>query len=125
MDLTEFVKETVVQVARGVRLAQGEVRTLGTRASSDDTFMVKFDVIVAVSNSHIADEGNRIKVVSEAGSEQNRSAQRSNLPVHRISFQVPFSLSVDDPVKRKIQEQQAKNQAAIDQRIERFTSPFS
>lgn len=125
MNLAEFVKETLVQVARGVRQAQGEVGTLGISANSDDTFVVKFDVVVAVSDGQNAEVGNNIKVVSVGDSESGSSAQLSNSPVHRISFQVPFSLSVDDPVKRKIQEQQAKNQAAIDQRIERFTSPFS
>ncbi len=118
MDLTEFVKETVAQVARGVRQAQSEVRTLGISANTDDTFVVKFDVVVAVSDGTNAEVANKVKVVSVGGSESGSSA-------HRISFQVPFSLSVDDPIKKKTDDQQAKTQAALDQRIERFTSPFS
>jgi|LGVF01.2.fsa_nt_gb hypothetical protein len=125
MDLAEFVKKTVVQVAYGVRQAQAEVRPLGMDANTDDILVVKFDVVVTVGDGQNSEIGNKIKVVSVGDSEPAGSAQRNCSPAQRISFQVPISLAVDDPIKKKIQEQQAKNQAAIDQRIERFTSPFS
>lgn len=118
MDLAEFVKKTLVQVAYGVRQAQAQARTLDLSANSDDSLVVKFDVAVTVSGEQNTESGNNINVVSVAGGESVTSA-------HRITFQVPFGLSAEDPVKKKIQDQQAKNQAVMDQRIERFTSPFS
>lgn len=118
MDLAEFVKKTLVQVVYGVSRAQAELRTLGMSANTDDALVIKFDVAVSVGDEQTAEVGNTVKVVSVKDGESVTSA-------HRITFQVPFTLSVEDPVKKKIQEQQAKNQAAIDERIEHFTSPFS
>lgn len=120
MDLAEFVRKTLVQVARGVKQAHAEVQTLGVSPNSDHDFMVTLEVVVAVSDGPDA-EGNNIKVVSVDDS----SVELLSSAAHRISLQVPFALSVDDPIKKKMQIQQAKTQAALDQRIERFTSPFS
>lgn len=117
MDLSEFVKEAVVQVARAVHQVQGSVGTMAVNTKSDEPLMVNFDVVVAVNDDPNAAVGDKLKVMSAANSDPDNLA-------HRISFQIPIDLTVATAVNNKINDQHAKNQAALDRRIERFTSPF-
>lgn len=124
MDLAAFVKEALVQVARGINEAQAEVRSLVNTDCEQNNLTICFDVAVTVDAANI-ESGHRLNVLQVAKSEGQSSVDQAPALSHRISFQVPIAPFVADPSKRAIQEQQAKNQAIIDQSIERFTSPFS
>lgn len=136
MDLKEFVRETLVQIAAGVKDAQSEVRTLGgivnpatqnpsTSGSSyfasvDDlhhVFLVDFDVAVTVAentgtNAHAKLNVATILTLGAGGQSANSSAA-----TNRLTFKVPLALPLDEPshtkLSREIAEQKEKVSRAL------------
>ncbi|MEL7327503.1 MAG: hypothetical protein AAGK13_18925 [Pseudomonadota bacterium] len=111
MQLDEYIKETLVQVARGVRGAIDEVDSLGGRVNpADPDFAntgnmqmsqighkrpakqkVKFDIALQVkeTSSSGAEAKTKLAVVSFGGGV--KSLDESHM-THRIQFEVPVDL---------------------------------
>lgn len=101
MDLKDFVRDTLLQLAEGVREAQTQAEerkwtTLIAPARSatgriqQPVEMVKFDVAVTVSDTDQKSGKAGIRVFSfgEIGGSAEREASRSE--VHRIKFEIPI-----------------------------------
>lgn len=130
MDLSEFVKETLLQISAGVRDAQPMVRDLGGMvnpatlsrseaggsyfASIDDghhVFLVDFDVAVTVAESAGANAEAKLKIASILSIGGGGNAGSTNASTNRISFKVPLALPIDAPSHQKLKQQIASAEA--------------
>lgn len=118
MELTRFVKEAVVQAACGLRQANDELRALGMQVKRDDTVMVTLDVGVVLGHG---ENLQATLVVREA----DGLTTKAQPLVHRITFTVPFTLTTESSTQRNKRDQNAEANAVLEERLERFTSPFS
>lgn len=106
MDLDEFVRDTLVCIASGVRLAQEELK--GTKAYVNPTHSnlrggrstkfheVAFDVAVTVGESAKGKAEGGIKVMS-VGIGGGASSESSSEIASRISFTLRMILPTTDP----------------------------
>jgi len=125
MELKEYIKETLSQIAAGVEAAQTEVRDCGgfvnpayrvSAKNSDEShfgglsngqniFLVDFDVSVTVVEEAGGEASAKLQVASlfkvGGGVEQNTSNSSTN----RISFKVPLGLPVDAVSEEQLKEQ--------------------
>ena len=131
MQLDEFIKTTLVQIARGVHDAQQSVRdlggivnpaTLGTSqisgayfATVNDmhhVFLVDFDVAVEVSESTGTNAEAGLSVASFAKLGAGGKSATSNSTSNRIAFKVPLALPIDQTsqtqLKSKIEQENTK-----------------
>ena len=128
MELKEYVKETISQIAAGIEAAQTEVRDCGgfvnpahrvNPKDSDDShfgvintgqniFLVDFDVAVTVVEESGADASAKLQVASllkiGGGVETSASSSATN----KISFKVPLALPVDSVSEEQLKEQDEK-----------------
>jgi hypothetical protein len=139
MELKEFVKETLTQIAAGVEESIASVRESGgyvnpaTRINSKNTdnshfasmghgrnvFLVDFDVNVTVVEETGTNAEAKLKVASllslGAGGESGNKSSATN----RISFKVPLALPVD-PVTAE--EQKNRDEAQAKRTREQFAA---
>jgi hypothetical protein len=125
MELKEFIKETLSQIAAGIEAAQTEVRDCGGfvnpahRATTKDSdkshfgalesgqniFLVDFDVAVTIVEGRGKEAKAKLSVASVlsvgGGGESNKSTSATN----KISFKVPMALPVDSVTTEKLKEQ--------------------
>lgn len=132
MDLKEFVRETLVQIATGVKDAQSEVRAMGgivnpaTQnpstsgnsyfASVDElhhVFLVDFDVAVTVAENTGTNAQAKLNVATilslGAGGQSANSSAASN----RLTFKVPLALPLDGPSHTKLSGEIAADRAKV------------
>ena len=110
MELKNFVKATLVQIAQGVKDAQGEVREIGgsvnpyerydtggmgTHLSRGVVQTVNFDVAITASEGCTSREGIGVVVASIALGKRNESNDQSS-SVSRVQFEVPLALPDGD-----------------------------
>lgn len=119
MELDEFVRETLIQIVRGVTNAQQEVRGLGgfvnpatssTKSENSSyfaqfdskypVFLVNFDVAVEASSSKSGKGEAGLKVSGVVNFGGGGEAATTNATSNRIAFKVPLGLPLDpDSVK--------------------------
>lgn len=115
MELKDFIKETLAQIAAGIEAAQADVRNaggyvnpahrtgrlevdkshFGSLGSGQNIFLVDFDVTVSVVEATETEGKAKLSVAGfvnlGAGGQSNASSTATN----RISFKVPIALPVD------------------------------
>lgn len=116
MELNELIKKTMIQVVSGVDSAQAEMGTLGASVGVGQPLVIRFDVMVTSDDE--------MRVVTATANEVMKTDVDPLAGVHRIAVEVPFSLPVHRGVNGEKDALQDKKQSLIEQRIERFTSPF-
>lgn len=116
MELKDLIKKTLIQVACGVDSAQDEMGVLGASVGGNYPLVIKFDVVVTTDD--------QMKVVTSLTDESMTSDVVPPVGVHRIAVEVPFTLPDHHSAGGKKEALQDKKQSLIEQRIERFTSPF-
>lgn len=128
MELREFIKETLGQIAAGVEAAQTEVRDaggivnpahrtgkqesekshFGSLTSGQNIFLVDFDVTVTVVESTETQGRAKLNVAGllslGTGGESNASSSSTN----RISFKVPLAMPVDSVSLDDLRRQDAE-----------------
>jgi len=131
MQLDDFIKTTLIQIARGVHDAQKSVSdlggivnpaTLGTSQTSSayfatvndmhHVFLVDFDVAVEVSQSTGTNAEAGLSVASFAKLGAGGKSANSNSTSNRIAFKVPLALPIDQTsqtqLKNEIEQANAK-----------------
>lgn len=128
MELKEFVKETLSQVAAGIEAAQTEVRDCGGfvnpahRVNPVNSSEAHFGVLTNGQNIFLVDFDVSVTVVEESGKSANAKLQvasllnvgggaesnTSNAATNRISFKVPLGLPVDVVSEEQLKEQDEK-----------------
>ncbi|MBN8716747.1 MAG: hypothetical protein J0H95_07200 [Xanthomonadales bacterium] len=121
MDLKEFVKETIVQIASGVREAQEAVRPLGaivnpaslapapgggsyfaTIQDMHHVFLVDFDVAVSVSETAGTNASAKLNVATLLSLGAGGQSGNSTAATNRLSFKVPLALPLDEPTRARL-----------------------
>ncbi|WP_140724154.1 hypothetical protein [Pseudomonas sp. Hp2] len=132
MKLNEFVKETLVQIARGVHDAQQDVRALGgmvnpaTLSASQSSgsyfasvdsmhhvFLVDFDVAVEVSETTGTNAEAGLSVATFAKLGAGGKSSNANSTSNRIAFKVPLALPIDKDSQTKLQGEIDRTNAAL------------
>lgn len=125
MELKEFIKETLAQIAAGVEAAQTEVRDaggfvnpahrtgkqeqdkshFGALVTGQNIFLVDFDVTVTVIEATETDGKAKLNVAGllslGTGGQSNASSSATN----RISFKVPLAMPVDEVSAEELKKQ--------------------
>jgi len=104
MDMTAFVKQALVQVVRGVKEAQAEMDTFAVNIDGEGPLTVNFDIAVTIDVDQNAASGIRINVLQGPNSCRDSVDTTAPSTAHRISFQIPLSLS--DESGNNVQQQQ-------------------
>src|ERR1700687_5749624 len=111
MDLREFVKETLAEIASGVKDAQDQSQEsgagvnpagiavdaspdgyLGQLPSGETVFVIDFDVAVTVSDSAQGGAGAKVQVLEMLSANVGGSLGASSQSTSRIKFKVPLAL---------------------------------
>jgi hypothetical protein len=133
MDLKDFVKESIVQIATGVKESQEAVREVGgytcpavrlrPRGDSHLThlpdgrniFLVDFDVALTVSESTDADVGAKLKVASIVDIGGGVGTTTGTTATSRVTFQVPLALPADEESLGDLKDRDEKRRAKIEE----------
>ena len=138
MDLKEFVKEALSQVAAGVEEAQADVLDRGgfvnpahrpdSRSSNEahfgvlengqNIFLVDFDVSVTVAEETGKSGGAKLQVASFVKLGGDVDANTSSTATNRISFKVPMALPVDDVSEEQLKAQDEERREKVRRRNE-------
>ncbi|MBH1496977.1 hypothetical protein JY423_13905 [Stenotrophomonas maltophilia] len=132
MDLKEFVRETLVQIATGVKDAQIDVRALGgivnpaTQnplkvgnsyfSSVDDlhhVFLVDFDVAVSVAENTGTSAQAKLNVATILSLGAGGQSANSSAATNRLTFKVPLALPLDEPSHTKLLGEIAADRARV------------
>jgi len=134
MELSEFVKQSLTQIVKGVKESQDEIRGqggyanpavftsasgmestthFGTVSDGQNVLLVDFDVAVTVSDAVEGGVGGKLSVASlfklEAGGKGTAASESTS----RIRFKVPLALPVDPDTKQKLDSDVAAQNRAI------------
>lgn len=125
MELKDFIRETLAQIAAGVEAAQTEVRDaggfvnpahrpgkqeqdkshFGSLTSGQNIFLVDFDLTVTVIEATGTEGKAKLNVAGllslGTGGQSNASSSATN----RISFKVPIAMPVDSVSAEELQRQ--------------------
>ncbi len=128
MELKEFIRETLAQIAAGVEGAQTEVRDaggfvnpahrvgkqeqdkshFGSLTSGQNIFLVDFDVTVTVIEATETEGKAKLNVAGLLNLGTGGQSNASSTATNRISFKVPLAMPVDavslDDLQRQDQE---------------------
>lgn len=128
MDLSDFIKETLCQLAKGIKDSQDAVRELGgisspafyTEHKADTStligltsdhrqvYFIDFDVSVTVSQEKTGDYGGKLKVgIVSVNGERGDSA--SSNATNKIMFRIPFSPPLDETTLREKRDKEEKD----------------
>lgn len=132
MDLKEFVREALVQIATGVKDSQSDVRALGGTvnpatqnpskngnsyfSSIDDlhhVFLVDFDVAVTVAENTGTNAQAKLNVATILSLGAGGQSANSSAATNRLTFKVPLALPLDEPSHTKLAGEIAANRAKI------------
>ena len=138
MELKDFVKETLTQIAQGVQESIIPVQESGgyvnpaTRTNTKNTdnshfasmpngqniFLVDFDVAITVEEDVGANAEAKLKVASFLSIGGGGDTSNKNSATNHISFKVPLAIPVDpiseSGLKNREAEQSRKTQAMMD-----------
>ena len=128
MELKEFIRETLSQIAAGVEAAQTEVRYaggfvnpahrvgkqeqdkshFGALTSGQNIFLVDFDVTVSVIEATETEGRAKLSIAGFVNLGTGGQSNASSTATNRISFKVPLAMPVDtvsaDELKQQDQE---------------------
>lgn len=148
MELKEFIRETLAQIAAGVEAAQTEVRDaggfvnpahrtgkqepdkshFGSLTSGQNIFLVDFDVTVTVAEATETDGKAKLNVAGFLNLGTGGQSNASSTATNRISFKVPLAMPVDavsaEELKRQdemLAERRRKQSEAIRQHNQHVT----
>lgn len=124
MDLKDFVKEALVQIAEGVKESQEIIREHGgyanpatsTSSSNIDAhignlkdgqgiYLVDFDISVSVTESTGMNGSSKLTVASLFNLGAGVESSDSNSTLSRIAFKVPLALPVDKVSQEILQKE--------------------
>lgn len=125
MELKEFIRETLSQIAAGVQASQTEVRDaggfvnpafragkqeqdnthFGVLTSGQNIFLVDFDVTVSVIEATETEGKAKLNVAGFMSLGTGGQSNASSTATNRISFKVPLAMPVDT-----ISAEELKNQ---------------
>lgn len=130
MDLKDFVKETLVQISKGVQESIEDVREsggftnpaasgstkgessshFGSMGDGQNVFLVEFDVAVTVDEKSEVSGGGKLKVagVFSVGGEAGSGSTSSS--TNRVSFRIPLALPVDPVSREEVKQRRAREQ---------------
>ena len=129
MDLKEFVKETLTQIAQGVSESQAQVYQLGGAVNpamrgviakdayfgdmhdGQHVFLVDFDVAITATEETRANAKAKLKVATLLSLGGGGGTNESQASTSRIRFKVPLALPVDPEAKKQLHEREAKETA--------------
>lgn len=128
MELKEFIKETLIQIAEGIEAAQTEVRDcggfvnpahrsdpknsvenhFGVLSNGQNIFLVDFDISVTVVEETGADAKAKLQVASFFKVGVGVESNTSNSATNRVSFKVPLGLPVDAVSEEQLKQKDAE-----------------
>jgi len=145
MDLKDFVKETLVQISKGVQesieavresggytnpAAGGGVKNdnssyFGSMGEGQNVFLVDFDVAVTVDENSEASGGGKLKVagIFSVGGDAGISSKSSS--TNRVSFKIPLALPVDPISREEVIERRGRDQKKANETLARVASKLS
>lgn len=133
VELKEFIRETLAQIAAGVEAAQTEVRDaggfvnpahrtgkqeqdkshFGSLMSGQNIFLVDFDVTVTVIEATETEGKAKLNVAGLLNLGTGGQSNASSTATNRISFKVPLAMPVDAASLEQLQRQ---DQALVERR---------
>lgn len=137
MELKDFVKETLVQIASGVEESIAAVRESGgyvnpaakidisksdgshfsSLSTGQNVFLIDFDVAVTVEENTGSNAEAKLKVASLLSLGAGGNSENKSSATNRIHFKVPLGLPVDpitsEELRNREQEQTRKTRAAM------------
>lgn len=134
MDLSEFVKQSLTQIVKGVKESQDEIRNQGGYANpavltsahgkesathfgsvsdGQNVLLVDFDVAVTVTGAVEGGVGGKLSVASFFKVEAGTKGATASESTSRIRFKVPLALPVDLVTKQKLDSEIAAQNRAI------------
>jgi hypothetical protein len=139
MELKDFVKESLTQIAQGINESIEEVRESGgyvNPASRVDTkntdsshfsalgegrnvFLVDFDIAVSVEEKEGTKAEAKLKVASILSLGAGGNSDHKSSATNRISFKVPLALPVDPISANELVEREKKRKQESDAAIAR------
>jgi hypothetical protein len=142
MDLKDFVKESLVQIASGVKESQEIVRDMGGYVNpairilpkSDshfthlqdgrNVFLVSFEVALTVSESTDASVGAKLKVASIVDIGGGTEGKAGSTSTSRITFDVPLALPADEKTLNELKERDEKRRKPMGEANKSIPSKF-
>lgn len=125
MELKEFIRETLSQIAAGVETAQTEVRDaggfvnpahrvgkqepgkshFGALTSGQNIFLVDFDVTVSVVEATETEGKAKLNVAGFINLGTGGQSNASSMATNRICFKVPLAMPVDAVSAEELKKQ--------------------
>lgn len=125
MELKDFIRETLAQIAAGVEAAQTEVRDaggfvnpahrigrqdsdkshFGSLTSGQNIFLVDFDVTVTVVEATETEGKAKLNVAGLLNLGTGGQSNASSTATNRISFKVPLAMPVDAVSSEELKKQ--------------------
>jgi hypothetical protein len=144
MELKEFVKETLVQISKGVKESQDAVREIGgyvnptvtsvqgrpelvyfgETALGHHTFLVDFDVAVIVAEKKAAGGGAKLSVASILFIGGSGSSDAESKSISRVKFKVPLALPYDEQSMKEKRKKDEESERRTRESISRHRSPM-
>lgn len=152
MELKEFIRETLSQIATGVEAAQTEVRDsggfvnpahragnqepdkshFGVLTSGQNIFLVDFDVTVSVVEATETEGKAKLNVAGFINLGTGGQSNASSTATNKISFKVPLAMPVDavsaEELKRQdeaVAERRRKQAEAIRQHNQKASKDWA
>lgn len=134
MELEAFISTTLIQIARGVHVAQEEVRKYGGyvnpaltyshrpegfvgHAEGLPTYQISFDVAVTAGSQKATAAGIGVRVASLVDASAGGKSGKLEETVSRIRFSVPMALPIDEQSMKRKQQATADKKARDDAMI--------
>ena len=134
MELSEFVKQSLIQIVSGVKASQDEIQSQGGYANpavyasspsnastthfgsvgdGQNVLLVDFDVAVTVTETMEGGVGGKLSVASFFNVEAGGKGSTASEATSRIQFKVPLALPVDPITKQKLESEIAAQNRAV------------
>ena len=139
MDLSEFIKETLVQLAKGIRESQQEVRNhtgiaspafrtkpradtdelIGITTDGRQVYFIDFDISIEITEGEETDSSGKLRIgIASVGRDNQKSM--ANNRTSRIKFRVPYSPPLDpethEDLKAANEARKVASQAVVPRR---------
>jgi hypothetical protein len=133
MDLKEYIKETLTQIAEGIQSSLEPVRDAGgfvnpaaeTSVKISDTahfanigegrnvFLIDFDIAVSVEETTGTNAAAKLKVASLLSLGAGGNSGNISSATNRVSFKVPMALPTDPVSTAELQQKKVEQQERI------------
>lgn len=142
MELQDFVKETLTQIATGVKDVQTQIRDIGgyvnpviagqrgpvqayfgETALGHHTFLVDFDVAVKAVEKSAGEGGAKLAVASFLSIGGSGRSDTENESTSRIKFQIPLALPFDEQSMTEKKQKEEKSRRENQELHQRYGRP--